>query len=320
MRILGSYSPFLEPRGLDEAFIDMTGFESIYCPAAEVAAKIKGRIEKELNVIASVGIASSKVVANVASDYDKPDGLVEVPPSEEAQFLSSMPVERLPGVGAKTGEVLNRVLGVNTVGALANVSPPVLRRTFGAWGDLLLLWANGRHHSPVSGSASPKSISRETTFAQDMGSRPQLRDILRYLAERVGADLRHEGKRARSMVLKVRYEDFETITRQRTLRVPAAVDGTVFETGAALLDRALEERRKKVRLLGIGVTDLVPNAEQLDLFGNPQKEAESLSLALDRIRDKYGFASMQTGRTFRLGHQIPGERRGFHIEKASPSS
>ena len=259
------------------------------------------------------------MVAKVASDCDKPDGLVEVPPGDEARLLSPLPVERLPGVGAKTGEVLHRVLGVNTVGALANVSPPVLRRTLGAWADLLLLWAKGVDHAPVVASASPKSISRETpTFAQDTGSRLLLLDILRYLAERVGADLRQEGKRARSVVLKVRYEDFETITRQRTLEVSAADDGTVFETGAALLARALKDGRKKVRLLGIGVTDLVSNAEQLGLFDNPQKESESLSSALDRIRDKYGFASLQTGRTFRLRHQIPAERRGFHLEKGSP--
>ena len=266
-----------------------------------------------------MGNASSKVVAKVASDCDRPDGLVEVPPGDEARFLSPLPVERLPGVGAKTWEVLHRVLGVNTVGALANVSPPVLRRTLGAWADLLLLWAKGVDHAPVVASASPKSISRETTFAQDTGSRLLLLDILRYLAERVGADLRQEGKRARSVVLKVRYEDFETITRQRTLGVSAADDGTVFETGAALLARALKDGRKKVRLLGIGVTDLVSNAEQLGLFDNPQKESESLSSALDRIRDKYGFASLQTGRTFRLRHQIRAERRGFHLEKGSPS-
>ncbi len=316
MEILGSFSPFLEPLGLDEAFLDMTGFESLYGPLAGTAREIKGRIYRELKVTASVGIASSKVAAKVASDYNKPDGLMEIPPGGDAGFLSPLPVEQLPGVGAKTGEVLRTALGVYTVGELAQVSTPVLRRTFGVWGDLLHLWANGLDHSPVAPPGPPKSVSRETTFSQDTGDRSFLLATLRYLAERVGADLREEKKSARSIVVKVRYADFHTITRHCTLRVSAADDTTIFEAGSALLARALQERKMKVRLIGIGVADLAARTEQLAFFESPQRRAEQLSAVVDKIRSKYGFTSLQTGRTFRLGQQYLSDKSGYILKTA----
>ena len=316
IEILGSFSPFLEPLGLDEAFLDMTGFQSLYGPPADAAREIKTRVHKDLKVIASVGIASSKVAAKVASDYGKPDGLVEIPPGEDASFLSTLPVEQLPGVGAKTGVVLRTVLGVHTVGGLAQVSTPVLRRTFGVWGDLLHLWANGLDPSPVAPPGPPKSISRETTFIHDTGDRSFLLSTLRYLAERVGAELRQEKKRARGIVVKVRYADFETITRHCTIKVPAADDQTIFEAGAALLIKAIQERNVQLRLIGIGVADLVASTEQLAFFESPQKRAEQLSAVMDKIRSKYGFTSLQTGRTFRLGQQFSSDKRGYILKTA----
>ena len=304
LEILGSFSPFLEPLGLDEAFMDMTGFESLYGPLANAAGGVKASIRRELKVTASVGIASSKVAAKVASDYGKPDGLVEISPGDDARFLSLLPVEQLPGVGAKTGVVLRTVLGVDAVGQLAQVSPPVLRRTFGAWGDLLHLWANGLDHSPVAAPGEPKSISRETTFVQDTGDRSFLLATLRYLAERVGAELRQGKKRARSIGVKVRYADFETITRRRTLNIPSADDQTIFETGAGLLIKALQERNEKVRLIGIGVAELEAGTEQLAFFECPQKRAEKLSVAMDKVRSKYGFTSLADGQDLSSGATV----------------
>ncbi len=314
--ILGSFSPFLEPLGLDEAFVDMTGFESLYGPPINVAREIKDRVRRELEVIASVGIASSKVAAKVASDYGKPDGLVEIAPGEDARFLAPLPVEQLPGVGEKTARTLRGTLGIGTVGELAQLSAPVLHRNFGAWGDLLYLWSNGLDHSPVTAPKAPKSISRETTFLEDMADRPFLLGTLRYLAERVGAELRQEGKRARCVVVKVRYADFQTVTRHRTLELPVCHDEAIFDAGVALFLKALKERKERVRLIGIGVADLVPHTEQLTLLVRPEQRWESLSAAIDQVRHRHGFTSLQTGKTFRLGQRFPAERRGYVLKTA----
>ena len=314
--ILGTFSPFLEPLGLDEAFVDMTGFESLYGPPVNAAREIKERVSQELKVTASVGIASSKVVAKVASDYGKPDGLVEIPPGDDPHFLAPLPVEELPGVGEKTAQKLRATLGISTVGELARVSTSVLHRTFGAWGHLLHLWANGLDHSPVTPTEPPKSIGRETTFPEDTADRSFLLGTLRYLAERVGAELRQEGKRARRVVVKLRYADFLTVTRHRTLELPICHDEAIFHAGTTLFLKALQERKGRVRLIGISVADLVLHTEQLTLLDRPEQRWERLSDTIDRIRYRHGFTSLQTGRTFLLGQRFPAERRGYVLKTA----
>ena len=319
MDILGSFSPFIEPLGLDEAYLYMTGFESLYGPLGQVAGEIKAWVRRDLGVVAFIGIASSKVVAKVASDFDKPDGLVEVPPGADAWFLAPLVVEQLPGVGAKTAQTLRELLGVETVGDLAALPSTVLRRTFGAWGDLLHLWANGQDHSPVHGPEPPKSIGRETTFHRDSRDPSFLVAILRYLAERVGTELRQEGKKARCVSAKVRFSDFQTVSHQRTLKTPVSHDQGIFEAGATILVKTLKERKEKVRLIGISVSDLVEDTAQLALFKHPEERFLNLSTTLDRVRDRYGFTSRQTGRTFLLAGHFPAERRGYILKTASLS-
>lgn len=313
MEILGRYSPFLEPLGLDEAFMDMTGFESLYGSLVALARQIKATVRKELRIVASIGIASSKVAAKVASDYGKPDGLVEVPPGQDAAFLAPLPLRKLPGAGEKTGQVLQR-LGIGTIGELAQVPTVTLRRLFGAYGDMLHLWATGQDSSPVSPIPAPKSISRETTFPQDTRDLNFLLATIRYLGERVGAELRSEGKKARCVTVKVRYADFHTITRHHTLREPACHDEAIFQAGAALLGKALEERREKVRLVGIGVADLVEGTQQLSLWEGQAQRLERLCQAVDKVREKYGFTALETGRTLALGQLFPQDRRGYILK------
>lgn len=313
LELLRGYTPLMEPLGLDEAYLDMTGFQLLYGPPRGVAQAIRARIGQELQVTASIGIASSKVVAKVASDLCKPDGLLEVAAGEEAGFLAPLLVERLPGVGPKASELLHRQ-GIGTVGELAQVPAVALRRTFGAWGDLLHLWARGEDHGQVSLPAPAKSISRETTFPRDTADRPFLLATLCYLVERVGAELREEGKRARCVTVKVRYGDFFTVTRQQSLQEPLCNDRDLFGTGARLLLRALKERRDRVRLIGIGVSGLVGGGEQLPLLESATHRFEQLSRVLDRVRRKYGFTALQTGRTLLLGDHFPVEHRGFILK------
>lgn len=315
MAILGRYSPFLEPIGIDEAYLDMTGFESLYGPLRGVAVQIKRDVRKELGIIASIGIASCKVAAKVASDYGKPDGLVEIPPGGDAEFLAPLGVQQVPGIGPRTARLLIQRLGVATVGDLAMVSPLVLRRNFGVYGDALHLWANGLDASSVAYiPEAPKSISRETTFPQDVGDRRKLLATLRYLAERVGASLRKEAKRARCVSVKVRYGDFQTVAHQCSLKRPVCHDEGIFEAGAGLLLRTLKERPARVRLIGIGVSEFTEDAPQLGLFDMPVERMERLAQALDRVRQKHGFTSIQRGRTLLLRDLYSVDERGYVLK------
>ena len=318
MAILGDYSPDLEPMGLDEAYLDMTGFEPIYGPPAMVGERIRERVHRELGITVSIGIASTKVAAKVAADICKPDGLLEVPPGPDASFLAPLDIEQLPGAGGKTGQAL-RSLGCRTIGELAAMSPAVVRRVLGVWGDVLQLWANGLDDRPVVPPAPVKSISRETTFAEDIHERNLLRATLAYLGERVGASLRREGKLARCVQIKVRYSSFETITRQTTLAMPADADGVILKAGLELLTRTLNSRREKVRLLGIGVADLIKGGRQMALLGNREVRLEALDRAIDRLRGRYGFTALQRGMTLPLGQLFAQENHDYLLKTTSLS-
>jgi DNA polymerase-4 len=299
MTILADFSPFLEPMGLDEAYLDATGFESIHGSARQMAAKIKQRVKDELGLNASIGIANSKVVAKVASALAKPDGLLEVDEGQEGSFLAPLPIARLPGVGQKTEGKL-KGLGITTIGKLSITPLSVLKSHFGASGEVLWRFASGIDEREVEPAAAAKSISRETTFGQDTGDRSLLKSTLRYLGERVGADLRRKDKRARCITLKLRYADFTTITRHLTLSQTTDSDQVIFDSGVKLLNRALAGEKQPVRLIGIGVSELVETGEQLDMLDSSARRQESLNKAIDRIRKKYGFTAIQTGRTLKL--------------------
>ncbi len=299
MAILADFSPFLEPMGLDEAYMDVTGFESLHGSIHQMALKIKQRVKDELGIVASIGIATCKVVAKVASDESKPDGLIEVLPGGEANFLAPLAVRKLPGVGKKTEQVLNGI-GIRTIGQLAKVPLPALQSHFGVFGDMLYRHANGIDNSPVTPPEEAKSISRETTFEEDTRDIVFLSATLRRQAERVGADLRETGKQAKCVSVKVRYADFTTITRQRTLPQLTDLDQTIFQTGNDLLQKAVADNRLAIRLIGIGVSNLSEQALQLSLMTDTEQRLEKLNRAIDRIRDKYGFSAIQTGRTIQF--------------------
>ena len=318
MAILAEYSPFLEPVGLDEAYLDVTGFESIHGSIHEMAVNIKQRIKEELGLCASVGIASGKVVAKVASELSKPDGLLEVAWGEERAFLAPLPIARLPGVGKKAEQLLTR-LGVNTIGKLSVTPVDALKSHFGASGEVLYRSANGIDHRKVEPPGAAKSISRETTFAKDTRNRSFLRATLRYLGERVGADLRRQSKQARCITLKLRYADFTTITRSHTL--PQATDGdqTIFNTGVKLLEKALSVEKQPVRLIGIGVSNLVDSGGQLATLDSSAQRQIKLNKTIDRIRNKYGFTAIQTGQTLLLKDIFPEDKKDYNLHTPSLS-
>jgi len=318
MAILADFSPFLEPVSLDEAYLDATGFESIYGSIYQMATKIKQRIKDELGLCASVGIANCKVVAKVASELSKPDGLLEVADGKERSFLAPLPVAKLPGVGKKTEQIL-RGLGVNTIGEISAMPLSALKSHFGASGELLHRYASGIDDRKVEPPGAAKSISRETTFGKDTRDGSLLKATLRYLGERVGAELRQLGKQAGCVTLKLRYADFTTITRRQTLSQTSDSDQVIFDTGLSLLKKALSQGKQPVRLIGIGVSNLAETGRQLDMLDASAQRQERLNRAIDRIRNKYGFTAIQTGRTLLLKDIFPESEDGYSLQTPSLS-
>jgi len=317
MAILADFSPFLEQVGIDEAYLDVTGFESIHGSIHQMAVAIKQRVKSELGLPASVGVASGKVVAKVASELSKPDGLIIVARGEEAVFLAPLPVGKLPGIGPKTERVVKE-LGINTIGRLATTPIGTLRSHCGVFGEVLHRFANGIDERKIEPPGAAKSISRETTFEKDSRDTALLKATLRYLSEKVGAELREQGKQTRCIVLKVRYADFTTITRSHTLPRATDSDQTIFDTGANLLERALFVERQAVRLIGIGVSNLV-SGQQLTMLDASVERRERLNRTIDHIRRKYGFTAIQTGQTLLLKDIFPSDDDGYTLHTPSLS-
>ncbi|MDD5311598.1 MAG: DNA polymerase IV [Dehalococcoidia bacterium] len=307
MAILADYSPCLEPGGLDEAYLDVTGCENFGSWRA-LAMKIKERTKKETGLVASVGIAPCKVVAKIASDLGKPDGLIEVLSGGEKQFLAPLPVQKLPGVGQKTAKVLLS-MGIRTIGQLAAMPSETFKNRFGAGIAWLHEHANGIDDSVVEMRGEARSISRETTFETDTTDRDFLKATLRYFAEKLGSELRETDKRARTVGIKLRYADFETVNRSLTSQEATNLDDEIFKRAVSLLESALAKKSRPVRLVGLEVSNLVRGEGQLSLFDAEAKRQEQLDRAIDRVRDKYGFDAIQTGYTLDLKQKYSGKTK-----------
>jgi len=294
MKILGDFSPHIEPLGFDEAYLDITGYEEHYGSSRQLALAIKERIREELKITASVGIASCKVVAKIASDLCKPDGLLEIVPGEEQAFLNPLPIDKLPGVGKKTEQALKE-MGITTIGKLASLPLDTIERRFGATGVVLHSYARGIDNRAVESPGEAKSISQELTFARDTLDRNFLEANLHNLCQEVCQELRNQNKKTKCVTIKLRYADFRTITRQVTLK--EAGDGTqvVFATAQQLLRKTLAKQEKPIRLIGIRISSLVGEEKQLPMFGSGTEKPERLDKAIDKIRSKYGPTAIKTG-------------------------
>lgn len=298
MSILSDYSPVIESGGLDEAYLDVTGCEN-FGSWQTLAVKIKQRVKQESGLIASVGIAPCKVVAKVASDLSKPDGLIEILSGQERRFLSPLAVSKLPGVGKKTAAVL-RSMGIVTIGQLADMPGRLFLDRFGEGMLWLQQHARGIDDSPVEARGEAKSISREITFEKDTSDTRLLTATLRYFAEKLGAELRESEKQARTIGLKLRYADFDTVNRQLSSRLPTDMDDDIFQSGVHLLETALARKGRPVRLIGLEVSNLVAGEKQLSLFNAVTKKKEKVDRAVDLIRNKYGFDAIHTGYAIEL--------------------
>ena len=310
MAILRDFSPLVEPVSVDEAYIDMTGMERIYGPPVESATSIKRRVREELSLIASIGVGHNRLVAKVASDESKPDGLLIIRPEDAADFFAPLPIRKLPGIGPKAADRLHG-LGIETLGQLAATPTGVLRRAVGErLGAHLKRRATGEGGDLLGGRQDAKSISAETTFDYDVSDRARLDSVTLSLSEKVGRRLRKAERHARVIAIKLRYDDFVTVNRQRS--VASGVDGdmTIYETARVLLNAALRERNRPVRLIGVGVSGLSEPEGQLTLMDEaPEPDDSAVSGAIDKIRERYGDEAIARGRVVPRGSSRAAESR-----------
>ncbi|MCJ7575962.1 MAG: DNA polymerase IV [Dehalococcoidia bacterium] len=294
MEILAAFSPDIEPLGLDEAYLDVTGYAEPYGSPRKLARAIKERINKELKLTASVGIGTCKVVAKIASALCKPDGLLEIAPGEERTFLNPLPIAKLPGVGENTEQSLKE-MGITTIGELASLPLDTITRRFGATGAVIHSYARGIDDREVEAPGEAKSISQQLTFARDTLDHNFLEANLHNLCQEVCHELRSQNKRAKCVAIRLRYADFKTITRQVTLKEASDVTQVIFATAQQLLSKTLAKQEKPIRLIGIRISGLVGEEKQLPMFDSRVAKLGHLDQAVDKIRKKYGPTAIKTG-------------------------
>lgn len=296
MAILAEYSPLIEPMSLDEAYLDVTNWLPVGKSAADIAREIQLRITAETNgLTASVGVAAGKAIAKMASDFNKPRGLVVIPNGSEGEFLAPMSIEKLRGVG-KASELKLRALGIKTIGELAQCPPGLIVGQFGVHGHDLLALAQGIDDSPVVAERQAKSIGRERTFLQDVADKEYLLATLLELTEGVAAALRSNNLLTMGISLKIRFGDFSTFTRAVKLPEPMNNCGPLYSHALKLLTQL--HLKQPLRLLGITATSLLPIAEQqLSLFGDQTGEKHArIDKALDTVRARYGKSAIKRAR------------------------
>ncbi len=292
MTIFASLTPMVEPISLDEAFMDVTNSVAAFGDGETMARRIKDRVRDEIGLVVSVGVASNKLCAKVASDLRKPDALVVVPPGGEAAFLAELPVSRLWGVGPQARQALADY-GVASIGELAALSEGTLRRRFGQHGADLATRARGIDPSPVVPFHAPKSIGHEHTFDRDTAVRSQLEATLLDLAESVASRLRQHELAAGAVQLKLRYEGFETLARQAPLPRQTRESEPLYDAGIALLSKTLVAGRG-VRLIGLTAINL-SDEQQLTLFDGAAR-GERLARSLDAVRERFGETAITRAR------------------------
>jgi DNA polymerase IV len=295
--ILDRYSPLIEPIALDEAYLDLTGEQALLGEPEAVARRLRDAVKAGCGLDLSIGVASCKLVAKVASELRKPRGLVVVRSGDEATFLAPLPLTRLPGCGPATVLRLERV-GARTIGDVAALPDPLLGELFGQYGRLLGAHARGLDPSPVQPPGDPKSISREVTFDRDQTDPARVRETALALLQDVGQSLRAHGLSARTVVLKIRYQPFDTQSRQATLPYPTDRDDQLAGALRQLLETQLDPSRA-IRLIGAGVGNLEAGATQLDLLEARPSRLAMLDQQLDDLRGRYGDHVIARGATAR---------------------
>lgn len=288
MAILKDFSPIIQQISIDEAFMDLTGVTKLLGQPIEIAGKLKARIKNEIGLTASVGIASNKFIAKVASDLEKPDGLTICFPGNEQAFLAPLPIRKLWGVGKKTAEKLTKI-GLKTIDDIAKLPQDYLIKIFGKWGLHLWQLSNGIDTRSVDAYSARKSISEETTFDVDIDDYEIVEKTLFRIADRLSRTMRRKKLKGRTITLKLRWEGFETHTRSKTLS-DYVNDADTLRSIAVAQFRQMARQGRRVRLIGIGISQLNNiGGEQMSLFGDGRiPQNEKLENLLSDLKAKFG--------------------------------
>jgi len=309
--IFNRYTSEIEPLSLDEAFLDVSASKKLFGPAAEIAKQIKQDIKNECRLVASAGVAPSKFVAKIASDIDKPDGFVVVEPERVQDFLDPLPIKRIWGVGKKTEQQLHQ-LGFKTIYDLRTQPVDEFVKRFGKWGDHIHRLANGLDKRAVVSDARAKSISAETTFAKDITDNEVLLATLMQLTEQVAARLRDKNSKGKTIILKIRFHDFKTITRSKTLSTETYQTMQIWSTVKQLFTDVSKKTTSPIRLVGVGVSGFTNDSErQGDLFVeeavpvsaqqvNQENRQDTLDKLSDEINQRFGKPKIHRGRVKRV--------------------
>jgi nucleotidyltransferase/DNA polymerase involved in DNA repair len=290
--VLDTISPLMEPLSIDEAFLDMTGSAQLYKTIEEIGQKIKTEIKNKTSLTASVGIAPSKSVAKIASDFLKPDGLMIVPPDKVQEFLDPLPVTKLWGIGKQTAIQLQQ-LGITAVSQLRQYPQKVLLDKFGKWGEHIYRMARGWDDRSVTIEDQVKSVSNEVTFDKDLNDADFLRRTIFTLAEKVSGRLRRSKIQGRTVHLKIRFSDFKTFTRSHTLKDPTFLTQEIFKIADQLFSEFVP-LESDVRLLGVGVSQLEnESGSQLSIWDLENEKKLKMEKVMDQIQDKFGKDSIQ---------------------------
>jgi DNA polymerase-4 len=301
--VLEDFSPTVVMSSLDEAYLDFSGTERLYpVSLLPVAEELRDQVKQRTGLDASVGIGPNRMVAKLASDYAKPRGLMEVRAGWEAGFLAGLPLAAMPGVGPKTAARWSE-LGLVDVHQVQKMEERALEKLIGPDARHLKLRAQGQGGTTLRPSRLPKSVSRETTLSRDLRDPAKLEEILGLLTARVGAQLRDEQILARSVTMKLRHDDFRTVTRRRTLEVATDLDAEIYRVARELFRSAfaeVRERNRGVRLIGVAATNL-GRAAEADLFEPPERtRLRQLTEAVDQVRGRFGFDSVTPGSLLEL--------------------
>lgn len=314
MKLLAEYTPLVEPLSLDEAFLDLSGCEQIFGTAEQIGRKIIQRIETEIGLAASIGIAPNKFLAKLASDLQKPKGFVIITPENITTILDPLPVKKIWGVGPKTEQQLHQ-FEIKTIGDLRRMEPQTLFKIFGESGIHLHQLAQGIDERPVATDEEAKSIGHEITFQVDTDDRVYLAGILLWLSDQVARRLRRYDLKGRVITIKIRDLNFKTSTRQVSLAESTDFEETIYREALKLADE-LHWSGKKVRLIGVSVSGF--NQEQpiqLGLFTEasplPQKDLGKLHQAVDQLRDRFGEGIITKGTVLQIKNKSGGEH-GTH--------
>lgn len=312
--IFARYTPLIEPLSLDEAFLDVSASTALFGPPSQIAREIKQAVADELQLVVSIGVAPNKFVAKIASDLEKPDGFVVVNADEVQAFLDPLPVSRLWGVGKVTEQKLH-TLQIHSIADIRQTPEAKLQQHFGRHGEHLWQLAHGRDSRAVVPEHIARSISHETTFATDVTKTDVLRAVLSDLTEQVSWRMRKKAIRGRTVQLKLRFDDFHTITRAYSLATPTSNTRTLWQTVRQLLDKEIAKGLPPIRLIGMGVggfaDEVLPSAPtQLGMFDAPADTDGSARAAnnVDKVTDDINS---------RFGNKLLSRARGLHASRTN---